>query len=91
MLCVVAYDIAESGRRERVARVLLGYGRRVQHSVFEVDIEPGDLSVLLERLRPWLDEASDGLRVYRLCGSCAPLVEVVCGPPVWVDPGFYLV
>ncbi len=31
---VIAYDIPDDRRRERVARVLLNFGRRIQKSVF---------------------------------------------------------
>lgn len=34
-LYVVSYDIADDGRRSDVAEALLGYGRRLQYSVFE--------------------------------------------------------
>ena len=42
-LHVAAYDVADDARRVRLAKVLLRYGRRVQQSVFEVWLEPGDL------------------------------------------------
>jgi CRISPR-associated protein Cas2 len=35
---VIAYDIADDGRREDVATLLSGYGPRVQLSVFECDV-----------------------------------------------------
>ena len=34
-LYVVSYDIADDDRRNDVAEALLGYGRRIQYSVFE--------------------------------------------------------
>ncbi len=34
-LYVVSYDIADDDRRSDVAEALLGYGRRLQYSVFE--------------------------------------------------------
>jgi CRISPR-associated protein Cas2 len=43
---VAAYDISHPGRRSRVARVLLAYGRRVQRSVYEIQLEPEDLPEL---------------------------------------------
>lgn len=39
---LVAYDIAQDARRDRVATVLLEYGERVQYSVFVVDGSPAD-------------------------------------------------
>lgn len=91
MLFVIAYDVTSDDRRERLARVLLGYGMRVQRSVFEVNLEPTELPRMLERLRPLLDVDRDALRCYRLCGQCAQEAEVICGAPIWRDPGFLIV
>ena len=41
---VAAYDVSDNGRRRRVAKVLASYGRRVQESVFEVCVDPDELS-----------------------------------------------
>ena len=35
---VISYDIAGDKLRNKIAKVLLGYGRRVQYSVFECRI-----------------------------------------------------
>lgn len=51
---VAAYDIADDRRRDRVARVLLDFGRRVQQSVFEVWLNPDDVPALRRRLGPLL-------------------------------------
>ena len=42
-LYVAAYDIARPTNRARVAEILLKYGRRVQRSVFEIEVEPEEL------------------------------------------------
>lgn len=49
-LYLAAYDIAHHSRRARVAEILLEYGRRVQRSVFEVEIEPEELDELKFRI-----------------------------------------
>jgi CRISPR-associated protein Cas2 len=55
MRYVIAYDIADDGRREDVATVLSGYGPRVQLSVFECDVrsrrEAADLQAKLRTCR----------------------------------------
>jgi CRISPR-associated protein Cas2 len=35
---VVSYDITDDKRRVRMAKTLLGYGQRVQYSVFEAHL-----------------------------------------------------
>jgi len=53
-LYVASYDITEDNRRVRIARILLGYGCRVQKSVFEVWLTAKQLDVLKHRLGPML-------------------------------------
>ncbi len=49
-LYVAAYDITRNSRRTRVAEILLEYGRRVQRSVFEIEVEPEELDELRFRV-----------------------------------------
>jgi CRISPR-associated protein Cas2 len=67
--CVIAYDISDDRRRTRLARLLLDYGDRLQHSVFEADLTPDDIERILRKARPLLDE-DDSLRIYVLCAEC---------------------
>ncbi len=48
---LVAYDVAQDARRDRVARLLLEYGERVQYSVFVVDGRPADFVRLASALQ----------------------------------------
>jgi CRISPR-associated protein Cas2 len=50
----VCYDISHDGQRQRVARILLDYGRRLQRSVFEVWLDPADLGELRRCVGPLL-------------------------------------
>ena len=54
-LYVASYDISRNSSRRQVAKILLRYGRRLQASVFEVDLEPHDLPELKREIGPWLD------------------------------------
>lgn len=53
---LIAYDIPDGRRRAKVAKILLGFGDRVQYSVFVVDLLPAALI----RLRSLLSNAIDG-------------------------------
>jgi len=62
---LVCYDIEDDKRRNKVARCLLGWGRRVQYSVFEVAcVHEKDLKEMCEQLEK-LREFDDSIRVYR--------------------------
>jgi CRISPR-associated protein Cas2 len=52
MRIVVSYDISDDKRRRKVAKIMEGYGYRVQYSVFECELEPKKLSQLIRRLSP---------------------------------------
>lgn len=62
---VVAYDIEDDRRRARIARLLEGYGERVQYSVFECELEERHLQRLVRSLQRLL-EPGDAVRIYRL-------------------------
>lgn len=81
MFIVVCYDIADERRRNRVGKILEGFGQRVQRSVFECDLSPSHLEKLKKRLARVI-ASEDSLRYYYLCGQCLPRVEVVNGPAV---------
>ncbi len=43
---IAAYDISHNSSRNKVARVLLGFGVRIQNSVYQVELDPEDVSEL---------------------------------------------
>lgn len=60
---LIAYDIGDDKRRARVARILQGYGDRVQFSVFVVDTKPSRVVALKVALLAELDWHSDSVLV----------------------------
>lgn len=54
VLYVVTYDIPSDKRRQKVAKLLEGYGRRVQYSVFECLLSEVKYEELQKRLWPEL-------------------------------------
>jgi CRISPR-associated protein Cas2 len=56
---LAAYDIADDRRRSRVARLLSGYGQRLQKSVFAIQLEPDDLPELRRTLGAILSASDD--------------------------------
>lgn len=63
---VVSYDIPNDKRRRKVNKVLEGYGRRVQYSVFECDLDEGKINKLEQALAREIEEAEDDIRMYPL-------------------------
>ena len=56
---IAAYDISNDGQRERVARVLVNYGSRLQWSVFEVWLDPDDLPEFRRRIGSLLGKTDE--------------------------------
>jgi CRISPR-associated protein Cas2 len=65
-LVVVCYDIADNKRRYRIARALEGYGLRVQESVIECWLTPGQLMELRRKLKNLMRESEDRIVYYTL-------------------------
>lgn len=68
---LVTYDVnteTTAGRRRlrRVARTCLDFGQRVQHSVFECEVDPSQWAVLRAALLTEIDAECDSLRFYAL-------------------------
>lgn len=86
MLMLVAYDVnteSLAGRRRlrRVARACLDFGQRVQNSVFECEVDPGQWTALRERLIREIDPTLDSLRFYRLGADGHRRVEHIGAKP----------
>lgn len=88
MLMLVAYDVnteTPAGRRRlrRVGRACLDFGQRVQNSVFECEVDPGQWTALRARLVAEIDPTVDSLRFYRLGADGRRRVEHVGAKPAF--------
>lgn len=78
MRIVVSYDISNDKRRRKMAKILEGYGDRVQYSVFECELDAPQLTSLKRRLRPLVSkEAGESVRIYPLHADSAAQVQVL--------------
>ncbi len=78
---VIAYDIPDDRRRTKVHKILLGFGKWTQYSLFECFLTRKQLVLLRSKLAEHLVEKQDSVRFYPLCASCVERVETVGGPP----------
>jgi CRISPR-associated protein Cas2 len=68
---LVTYDVStetREGRRRlrKVATICLGFGQRVQQSVFECQVTAAQMEELEDRLVRAMDPTRDSIRIYRL-------------------------
>jgi CRISPR-associated protein Cas2 len=91
MLYLVSYDISDDARRHRAMEALKDFGRRVQYSVFECNLDEAALNELIERLDFEIDPATDSCRFYRICESCAQEVRILGKGDRYAEPGFVII
>lgn len=73
---IVVYDIPSDQRRQKVANLLEGYGKRVQYSVFECVLTPVKYDELRQRLKKKVKLTEDNIRFYPLSRHTSGQVEV---------------
>jgi len=65
MKVVVAYDVSDDGRKNKLSQLLSSYGYRYQLSVFYIpSITRGELEKLTERVKRTINPKTDRVRIY---------------------------
>ena len=77
---VIAYDIPDDKRRTKIHKVLMGFGKWTQYSLFECFLSRKDLILLQAKLAEHLIAQEDSVRFYPLCVNCVSKVETIGGP-----------
>ena len=76
---VIAYDIPSDRRRTKVHKVLSGFGRWTQYSLFECHLTAKEMVLLRDKLDKHLKLEEDSVRFYYICNNCLGKVETVGG------------
>ena len=71
MMILVTYDVStqdetSAKRLRQVARQCRNYGQRVQYSVFEIEVDPAQWTMLKAKLEGIINPEKDSLRYYYL-------------------------
>jgi CRISPR-associated protein Cas2 len=85
MNMIVAYDIADVKRLNKVAKVIKDYGARVQKSIFEVNVSNKVFDEMKFRIEEIIEPSEDGVKYFPLCEKCAGTAEII-GQGVFIDP-----
>jgi CRISPR-associated protein Cas2 len=91
MFILVSYDIVDDRKRNRVAKTLISYGRRVQKSVFECHIDERLFLKMKAQIEKNIDQTEDSVRYYFLCGKCVDRIHVSGTGSIYTDEDFWFV
>jgi CRISPR-associated protein Cas2 len=67
---VIAYDIADDHRRQKVAKALEAYGTRSNFSVFECLVTEIQIKKIRKQLNKLINRKEDCILYYYLCVAC---------------------
>lgn len=91
MFTIISYDIVQDRRRTKIMKFLLGYGSRVQYSVFECDLTAEQFTKVLAGLVRLADAQTDSVRCYQLDAAAIKQIKIVGRGQVMTLPPYYLV
>lgn len=91
MFYVISYDIPDNQRRNQLAKVLKGFGTRVQYSVFEAHLNKKQFKELKRDVVDIIDSSEDSVRCYVLCNTCVKHIDVFAGGNVTTEPNTIIV
>ena len=91
MRIIIAYDISDNKRRERLRKSLRRFGSAVQKSVFECDLTQRQIEKLEKIIRGIISLPEDNVRYYKICKNCADEVEVFGGEPLAETLNAYII
>ena len=90
MLYLISYDIPDTPRRTKIAKILDDFGDRVQYSVFECLIDRELLDKMMIRLQKVAKEAEDSIRIYALCRDCEKVIKIIGQGEVSKEEKYYI-
>ena len=91
MFTLISYDIVEDKRRTKVMKYLLGYGARVQYSVFECELTIAQFATVQVAIALLVDPQTDSVRCYQLDVGAVKQIKIIGRGQVTKLPPYYLV
>ncbi len=70
IFCIIAYDVAETKRRNKVIKLISPYGKRINFSVYECMMTQSQFNRLRLKLEMLLDRKTDQVAIYPICLDC---------------------
>lgn len=77
MFYIISYDIPDDKRRQKIAKILLNFGDRVQYSVFEAILGDELFKKMFSSLTRVIRSEEDSIRIYQLCKECKKAIKIL--------------
>lgn len=78
---LICYDMTSNRKRRKAAEILLDYGRRVQYSVFECEINRKQFEILYAKLAELSEGMDDGnIRIYQIAKEEMQKIAILGNP-----------
>lgn len=90
MLYIISYDIPDTQRRTKIAKILDDFGDRVQYSVFECLLDQDLVEKMIFKLEKVLNSDEDSIRIYTLCRNCEKVIKIVGQGKLTKEEKYYI-
>jgi CRISPR-associated protein Cas2 len=90
-MVIVVYDIPDDKRRTRLANFLLGYGNRIQLSVFECFITIEEMRQLYQLVKNKVKPEEDNVRFYWISNESTSLTLTIGSEKPSPPPNYYVI
>lgn len=70
ILCVVAYDVADTKRRNKIIKIIEKYGHRINYSVYECMFTPAQFDKVRQAIQKNIFFREDVIAIYPICLDC---------------------
>ncbi|MGJ3249209.1 MAG: CRISPR-associated endonuclease Cas2 [Elainellaceae cyanobacterium] len=91
MLVLVVYDIANNRRRQKLSKLLEGYGRRVQESVFECFLSFDEMKRLHDLVQKRVKPTEDNVRLYWISSGALAKTLTIGSTAPQPPPNAYII
>ncbi len=89
---LICYDIVENKKRTHFAKMLDGFGDRVQKSVFELPkLDKDTFEACLRKIKSFELDEDDSVRIYPLCEACRKAIKIFGAGVAMEVPDVYIV
>ncbi len=69
LFILIIYDITNNSKRVKFAKLLLGYGFRIQKSAFEAVLTKTKYEKLKQEIPEFVNKEEDSIRIYQIKGK----------------------